>query len=285
MGGQLCAARDDIDESSLDEEAQATSDENSTAGKPKKKVADALRREIKISHVGNHHYEEFKLPPSLKNKMMRQLFEACDVSNTGFLDVTECKALAKAFQPDDYTQHLSKKDKKRGKEQPQLKVTLSQLSELIESMDRNSDGKVDYDEFSDFFTCILEMKFNDFDVDESRTIDQQESDAFIDTLLGVDAAKKNGTAGVVKTLEGQTHRKDHNWLEQKRQQYLDRINMDKDKRITLDEFQGFLLAVVSDVMSSKGGSHKMPDGLRLLLDLNMKHIGEDLAAHRAEAAK
>ena len=79
-------------------------------------------------------------------------------------------------------------------------------------------------------------------------------------------------SGVVKTLEGHVHRKDSNWLAQKRSEYMDRINMDKDKRITVDEFEGFVLAVISDVMS-KDGSKKMPDGIRSLIDLNMKHIG------------
>merc|ERR1712025_391857 len=116
-------------------------------------------------------------------------------------------------------------------------------------------------------TCILDMKFAEFDVDNSRAIDKSEVRPFIDQLLGVDAAKKTGTKGITRTLSGQTVEKgDSKWLEQKREQYLDKMDMDQDDRVTLDEFQGFVLAVLSQAVS-ESDNKRVPDGLRSMIDL------------------
>ena len=82
------------------------------------------------------------------------------------------------FQPDDKTKHLSKRDKKKGKQQPKLKVTSTQMARAFEHMDADTNAAVTEDEFKDFFLLLIQLKFNSFDVDGSGTIDADEMTKF-----------------------------------------------------------------------------------------------------------
>ena len=101
-----------------------------------------------------------------------------DVDSSGGLDKDEMKALMMTFQPDDTTKHLSKKDRKSGKKQAQLKVTEAQLEKTLSFFDADANANVSLDEFKDFFLLVLAQKYHSFDADASGAIDASELSKF-----------------------------------------------------------------------------------------------------------
>jgi len=203
--------------------------------------------------------EEFKLPVTDQVKYLTDVFNAFDADSSGSLDMAEVKALMEAFQPDDKTVHLSKSQKRKGKSQPRLKVQQNQVNKLMDHLDKDGNGEVDIDEFSDFFMHLLELKFEEFDDDASGVIDTNELNDFVDMLLG-----KKG--GYLHTIEGQKVKVTKTNVEQKRQKYIKAIQQDTDGTVTVDEFNGFVLAVLSEIITSKG-TKGLPAGLRNMVDV------------------
>merc|ERR1711907_543709 len=94
--------------------------------------------------------EKFVLSDGLQRECLDVIFRAFDMDGNGHLDLKEAKALMEAFQPDDKTAHISKKQRKKGVKSKKLKATENQVSKLFTALDADGSGKVDFHEFSDF---------------------------------------------------------------------------------------------------------------------------------------
>jgi Ca2+-binding EF-hand superfamily protein len=207
----------------------------------------------------------YKLSLQATARYLKIIFDAFDPDHSGNLDAQEVKALMQAFQPDDHSKHLSKKQRKKHVAQPKLQATQAQVEGLFATMDRDGDGLIDSEEFSDFFIALLELKFCEYDDDASGQIDPSELNDFIDTLLGKDK-------GMIRTLSGDKQKADTKSLDRKRAAYIAKVQQDKDKRVSVDEFVGFSLACLSEIIE-ESGSKKIPVGLRNLIDLRVTGKG------------
>jgi len=219
--------------------------------------------------------EEYHLPEQQAAVFLQTIFEAFDTDKSGDLDLAEVKGLMQAFQPDDDTKHLSKKDRRHHKSQPRRKATQGQVDALFKVLDADGNGRVETQEFSDFFIALLKLRFSAYDIDSSGAIDKNEVNHFLDELLGKGK-------GMIQTLSGQRVKADAKTMEQKRQKYIQKINQDQDKRISQDEFVGFSLACLAEAIDE--GAGQLPIGLRNLVDLQMsgkgKHRAEEIASIR-----
>merc|ERR1739848_944117 len=83
--------------------------------------------------------EKFVLPISLAVQCLTTIFNAFDKNGDGVLDVSEVKGLMQAFQPDDHSKHISKKQKKKGVKPHKLKVTENQVNKLFANLDADGD--------------------------------------------------------------------------------------------------------------------------------------------------
>ena len=94
----------------------------------------------------------------------------------------ELRGLAQSFQPDDNQAHLSKSQKKKGMKQKTLKLTETQLDNLIGAIDADNSNDVSKEEFADFFMAAIKQRFSTFDEDQSGFIDGDELSKFVDSV-------------------------------------------------------------------------------------------------------
>ena len=74
---------------------------------------------------------------------------------------------------------------------------------------------MDFDEFSNFMMSLLELKFSDFDADDSGVIDMNEINGFVDTLLGRVSVRscshRDALTHTSGSVAGKWHAQDTEW--------------------------------------------------------------------------
>lgn len=183
-----------------------------------------------------------------KHKILHSLFEHWDVDNSGGLDKDEIKSLMAVFQPDDTTKRLSKKQKKKGRQQAKLKVSEAQLQRTFKLFDANKDGVVSENEFKDFFLLSLQHKYNSFDVDGDGAIESNEFGKFVSAFYSDLGSKEK---------------------ERKQKRLMKDQDKDGDNKVTLEEFETWVL---EEIQESLDKNKSLPLGMRKLVDMNVAHM-------------
>lgn len=195
-----------------------------------------------------------------KQASLKALFDHWDVDSSGGLDKDEMRALMMVFQPDDTTKHRSKKDKKSGKKQAQLKVTEAQLEKTLSFFDADTDADVSLDEFKAFFLLVLAHKYNSFDADASGAIDVDELSNFVDDFHDNPGSKQK---------------------ERHIKKLMKDIDADGNSEITLEEFETWVLQEIAESIKT---NKSLPAGVRKMVDLNVAHVRVE-GAHKQGVKK
>jgi len=140
------------------------------------------------------------LTAEAKLGVCNDLYTAWTGGHEGHLTRKTLRGLAQAFQPDDKTKRLSRSDKKKGMKQKTMKVTDTQLDNLVRAIDADNSQDISQDEFADFFMAAINQRFSTFDEDRSGFIDGSELAAFVDTVLSdAEVARGRKSSKVLKT--------------------------------------------------------------------------------------